>query len=277
MWLGRLDLFLVRLLSIGAHEICHILAGLLLIGKLPREFSIMPWGFFLKLDMEFSPPWKRIVILIAGPLSNLLLWIFFTLHGWEEYGEMNLSLCLFNLLPVSPLDGGLIAAATGLHSRLPGTLSHLQGAISALFGGIVMLSGVINISRGLRFLIPVLCGAAILTPHKDKGDMILMSMSQHIKKRKKLRENSFLEIRAVAVNENTTIGKIAEHMPCDRYNIYCVMMGDMTPCGFVDEGRLLDAMLSGRMDHPVSEIIGPLPALSSQGHRAQVRGSVSLR
>ena len=82
-----------------------------------------------------------------------------------------------------------------------------------------------------------------------------------------------MEIRALAVNESTKIKKIAERMPCDSINVYCVMFEDMTPRGVVLEKRLLEAMMSGQMDQPVSAITDPLPNLSSQGLRAQVRGS----
>ncbi len=236
----------------------------------------MPWGFYLHIDMEFSPVWKRIIVLLAGPGANMMLWLIFRRLSMEVYGEMNLILMLFNLVPVPPLDGGLLAQSLGLHSRLPGTLTQLRELAPALLGSCIAATGILHINLGIRVLIPILCGVALLTPRQDKGEMIMMGMSAHMAKRRRLRKNRFLELRTVAVNEETQIQKIAEHMPRDTYNVYCVLAEDMTPCGYVSETQLLDAMLAGQMEWPVAAITNPGPGPSNPGLRAPSRGSRSL-
>lgn len=78
---------------------------------------------------RWGPRWGDIAVTLAGPLMNLLLaaialaglslWFFFAPHtepiytnGWTilYFGVfLNISLALFNLLPIPPLDGGNIA------------------------------------------------------------------------------------------------------------------------------------------------------------------------
>ncbi len=276
MWLGNIDVFAIRLLSMALHEAAHILAGVILLGQWPKEFRIMPWGFYLDIDMEFSPLWKRTIIALAGPVANMLLWLLFSKLSMEIYAEMNLTLMLFNLLPVLPLDGGLLAQSIGLRSRLPASLIRLQELAPTLLGSCIVASGILQLSLGVRVLIPILCGVALLTPRQDKGELIMMGMSAHMTKRRRLRENRFIELRTVAVNEGTEIQKIAEHMPRDTYNIYCILTDDMTPCGYVSETQLLDAMLAGQMEWPVAAITNREPSLSNPGLRAPGRGSKSL-
>lgn len=261
--------FVLRILSMGIHELSHIVTCYCLTRRLPREFRIMPWGFYLNLDLEFAPLHHKAVILLAGPFSNLILWLVFSNLNMPEASEMNLTLCLFNLLPIPPLDGGELARATGLHNRL----GRLQDMGSTIFGAVIILSGILNLNQGIRFVIPILCGMVLLTPYRSKGDTLIRVLENHMSKSRRLKENRLMEIRALAVNENTKIKKIAERMPCDSINVYCVMFEDMTPRGVVLEKRLLEAMMCGQMDQPVSAITDPLPNLSSQGRRAQVRGS----
>lgn len=265
-------IFVIRLFSMALHEVSHILSAYLLTHDLPRDFRIMPWGFYLNLDMDFLPIPYKLIILLAGPVTNLALGIYFNMVGLEGAGDMNLTLCLFNLLPISPLDGGELAKATGLHNRL----GRLQDMGSTLFGAIIILSGILHLNLGIRFLIPIICGITLLTPFRNKGDTIIVAMENHMQKRRKLKKNQIIEIRTLAVSQDTQIQKIAEHMPCDSINIYCVMQEDMTPQGLIHERQLLDALLSGQIDLPVSAITNPLPNLSSQGLLAQVRGSRPL-
>lgn len=233
----------------------------------------MPWGFYLNLDIDFSGPWKKVPVYMSGPVSNLILAYFFYHLGFSIYGDMNLSLFLFNLLPVEPLDGGMIASCSGLYSRLSGRLREIA---TSILGTMIFLTGALNISSSLRFLIPVLSGIALLTTKSQKGDTILMNISNHITKKRKLKENRFLEIRGLGVNKDTIIEKIAEHMRCDCYNVYWVMNDNMEPVGYVNETQLLDAILSGKSHMAIGKITVREATPSNPNRHVPNRGPKSL-
>lgn len=105
------------------HEMGHLLAGFLLKMK-PSRLEIMPFGvsvsFKLKLD-DYNKKilnanlleLKKIIIAIAGPLTNLILIFFFmffdiSIVSKEVAIYANILIILFNLLPIYPLDGGRI-------------------------------------------------------------------------------------------------------------------------------------------------------------------------
>ncbi len=137
-------LILAFIVSLSVHEASHALAGSLLgdstarrQGRLtldPRS-HIDPWGFLSLLFIGFGwgkpvpynpynlkyPRWGPAMVALAGPASNLVLGLFFAFLAkitLPMLGESNLlvlfaiyaailnfSLMLFNLIPVTPLDG----------------------------------------------------------------------------------------------------------------------------------------------------------------------------
>lgn len=102
----NLNVFLIYLQAIIIHELSHIIMVLLLCEKI-RMIKILPCGCSCSLKNQSSiKSWKMILILLAGPLINLIFWriSFFS----EGFREANLFLGIFNLLPFFSLDGGNI-------------------------------------------------------------------------------------------------------------------------------------------------------------------------
>ncbi len=105
------------------HEIGHLLAGVI-VGMKPEEIKIMPFGFSVsfKTDIEGYNckigkanliTLKKIIVAIAGPITNVILMIsFYFLNISIYYKQMimfsNLLIILFNLITIYPLDGGRI-------------------------------------------------------------------------------------------------------------------------------------------------------------------------
>lgn len=132
-----LNWLLAAIIAACWHETCHALAVVLCGGKI--------WGLHLKgtgVQMEVSPlnRWQTLLCALAGPCGSFLLLL---LAPWFP----RLALCglgqgAFNLLPVSPLDGG-----RAMVSLLPNWQRHgeeiaLAGLMTlALLGGIRGLWG----------------------------------------------------------------------------------------------------------------------------------------
>lgn len=141
-------------LSIFAHELGHALVAKNL-GILPTEIQIRPL-FGLTNFKEEAPPKKSIIICAAGPATNLLLALLtlIPVHffgGWTAivatYNNktllvpslgnfciflflLNLTLGLFNLLPVYPFDGGRIMQSTFLLFLPKNRALHLSAVVT---------------------------------------------------------------------------------------------------------------------------------------------------
>ena len=88
------------------HELGHILA-LRISGAGICRLRIGVLGAVMETRGNLSYG-RELLCLLAGPGANLLAAVLFGAFGWGQLAGVNAVLCLFNLLPVFPLDGGTV-------------------------------------------------------------------------------------------------------------------------------------------------------------------------
>lgn len=113
------QLLAVILSAAALHELGHLLV-LRLLGARVRELRVSVFGAELMTSAARLSYPGEIAAVLAGPAVNLLCALVLGgAHAWVAAGA-HLSLCLFNLLPVRPLDGGraLYLAAAWLAGSL---------------------------------------------------------------------------------------------------------------------------------------------------------------
>lgn len=131
------------LASIAAHELGHSWVAIRK-GCHVREIMLLPIGGVAKMSNIPSRPMDEFLVAAAGPLTSLILAVLFGWLGQFAFPlislcYMNLILCLFNLLPSFPMDGGRIFRAfmTPRLGRLKATaLAARIGRVMAIAGGI---------------------------------------------------------------------------------------------------------------------------------------------
>ena len=163
------------------HEFGHALA-MRAFGYRNLGVLVLPFLGAVALGRkDDAGPWQKMLMLLAGPLPGLLLGVL-CLHlaavperAWlTEAGLLMLTINLFNLLPLTPLDGGQIVD-TFVFARWP-RLRAIFFAISAL-GLIVVgyrLQSAILAGVGviLAFGIPHLWRRARLEPQQAGEDLV---------------------------------------------------------------------------------------------------------
>lgn len=108
------------------HELGHLIAGIIL-GMKPDKMDIRPFGvsidfyvkrkdYNIKIRKGNLLELKKIIIATAGPLVNGFIIFILTIQNIVYINEMdkilmilsNITLIIFNILPIYPLDGGRI-------------------------------------------------------------------------------------------------------------------------------------------------------------------------
>lgn len=111
--LNNIDTYLIFLLFVLVHELAHLFCGILIGGK-PRKLYLNPLGVSLEFySYGRKSSLYKICFFLAGPLINLIIAVIFVFIKYDEYYKIkivytNLALCVFNLIPIIPLDGGKI-------------------------------------------------------------------------------------------------------------------------------------------------------------------------
>lgn len=128
------------LASVLLHEIGHVVvAGLF--GIRTRAIVLLPIGGVAQLQANWVPARVDALIALAGPAVSLLLGA--TLLAGASWGApmvvwqlgvLNLSVGLFNLAPIFPMDGGRV-----LRSLLVQRVGLRRGTVIALVVGLVLV------------------------------------------------------------------------------------------------------------------------------------------
>lgn len=117
----QIEVYVTLMIYAFLHECGHLLSGILL-GFRPKEITFTPFGLRIGFSLYCGDynkkigkgnllTVKKIILAIAGPLTNFILIGILLILPIEEKEiaiYANLLIGLFNLLPIYPLDGGRI-------------------------------------------------------------------------------------------------------------------------------------------------------------------------
>lgn len=112
----KIEIYLLTMFFIILHEIGHLVLALIFKNKV-NEIKVFFLGCSIKInklsDLNIERNQKEIIndllIFLAGPFINILIIIFSYMYKLDtRIIYINLSILLFNLIPIYPLDGGRI-------------------------------------------------------------------------------------------------------------------------------------------------------------------------
>ena len=141
--------------SVVAHELGHSLVAIRQ-GIDVKSITLFIFGGLASLEKESETPSEAFWVAIAGPLVSLLLWgsfnainiatgasgVFSVILG--VLASVNLALCLFNLIPGLPLDGGnILKAIVWKITGNPHKGVVFASRVGQVFGWVAIASGLL--------------------------------------------------------------------------------------------------------------------------------------
>lgn len=180
-----------------AHEFGHALMARRYGIRTP-DITLLPIGGMARLERIPEKPREEIMVALAGPAVNVVIWLVLTvllgvqsnpaaLISLEEPGQsflerlaaINLFLVLFNMIPAFPMDGGRVfrAALSGSLGRVRATkVAARAGQIMAfLFGYFGLVSG-----NPILILIAIFVFMAAMA---ESSDVALHDLTKGVKAR----------------------------------------------------------------------------------------------
>jgi stage IV sporulation protein FB len=94
---------------------------------------MVPFGFNANFKDEFIKPLDDIIISSSGPLMNFVFFALFAMIDKGSLARINITLCIFNLIPAEFLDGGRI-----LKNLLKMNASYYAGYITVNICGMIV-------------------------------------------------------------------------------------------------------------------------------------------
>ena len=141
--------------SVVAHELGHSFVAIRQ-GIDVKSITLFIFGGLASLEKESETPSEAFWVAIAGPLVSLMLWgIFETISMTTATSEVfsvilgaiasvNLVLCLFNLIPGLPLDGGnILKAIVWKITGNPNKGVVFASRVGQVFGWVAIASGLL--------------------------------------------------------------------------------------------------------------------------------------
>ena len=241
---GELGACLTALLALSLHEAAHAIMAKSL-GRRVERVELQPFGFVAR--MERAAGWDGLAIAAAGPLMSLLLAMGCAaahaakpLPFVEEFGRVNLSIALVNLLPVLPLDGGRMLRAL-LSRFLPAEAGlRLGAALGALAGALLTGLGALLLYQGERNATPAIFGLfLLLAALKEYRCGNAPRVDAMLRRHKTLRRGGSVRVVHVGVHRSMPVSAALKRMQEGAYTVIDVLDDDMRIVGHADEASLL--------------------------------------
>ena len=255
----------ISFIVVGLHELSHSIVAYKC-GVKVNEIELLPFGGVAKFrDLIQLKPTVEVLVSVAGPLVNFVLAALSFLlieHGVGSRGtgiffmRLNLSLGLFNLLPVLPLDGGrILRAFLTLHLGFKeATYKVLK--LSKVFAFLMVLVVVVNIYFGYINITLVVISFFIYFTAVKEGRYTPYVLMQYIaRKKEELKREHVLKAESLVAFSDTSLKQIMERLVPNKFHLVVVVDSDFNILGTVTEDKLINSLINQEIGLEVKELV----------------------
>jgi len=253
--------FVAYVIAVILHELAHSEAASRR-GYALNDIKLMPFGASVSGDFDGAKPNDELVIALAGPLFSLLLAVVFVALWWlipatyffsHMFVTANIFLCVFNLLPIYPLDGGRAMLALLSHKMPREKAYRYMRIFGWIFAG-VFAAGflasfffVVNFSLGAvaAFII-----AATVIPDKSCAYHRIYSQAYRSERLKK-----GLRLRELMVSRDNTMLEVTRMLSGNYYHRIDVCDSAMRSVARIDQAEFEELLLNSNPMTAIGESV----------------------
>lgn len=216
--------FLMFVGVVLTHELGHALQAKRLGYKLD-SFFIAPYGVKLNYKDKCFDSKDEIKIALAGPMVNLVLAILAVSLWWiapvtyvylDEFVLQSIMLCLVNLLPCYPLDGGRIFVCL-MSGKMPRKKAvKISCQLNYVFSAILFI---IFIATCFYNFNPSICLFAVFL---ILGSIDSKFESRYVSLFFKRKIKNFSRVSMLCVDDNVTISSLLKHIEPNKHTIFAI-------------------------------------------------------
>ncbi|MBQ7985686.1 MAG: hypothetical protein IJ304_00260 [Clostridia bacterium] len=221
----KLEILTISYILVFLHELAHLFAALC-IGLKPARIVFFPFGVNLKLKNSIIGALSdEIILYLSGPLLNAVLAILSLFFYKNEYFDLfyynNLGLFLFNILPILPMDGGILAKkilTAGVGHRRSEIILKCISVVLILF--LIIIQGYFLIKNKFNFsiLLAVIFLTGNIFTNKEKYNLEFTRelMFYKMKDKKKIKR-----VKGYQIKYNVNYKDLAKDFSrCNHYIIF---------------------------------------------------------
>ncbi len=254
------------LLALGVHETAH-LAAACIAGIKITEVRILPFGGSMRMENPYHLTSARLIfVALAGPCANFLLILLISAAAqWAIIRDIharnllypNILLCLFNMMPALPLDGGRILVALlsiflGEEKALrPGI--YCGRALAVLLAAAMLAGGIWKGIWNISFLF-----AAIFIIISERDEQRALSSSKMHRICEAMDGFDMRQTRIYQIDGKRSASQALKLLKPNE-NTWFIITKSGCPHSLLDSRSLIQHMI----DHPA----GDQPLISLSGYR----------
>lgn len=246
------------------HELGHVFAAKSSGCKI-IEIQLLPFGGVAKIDITSDSIWHELLIAVAGPLQNLIMILmavaFRKVSLWSNdwttfFIQANLWIGLFNLIPISPLDGNKILRSL-FYLFFPYKRAIMVSAFVSIILTILFLFWSLGITIGTRINL----NGVLLAVFFIVNNYLDLKQAPYVFWRFLLRKANQQPMRNISaiqivVPENLPVMSALQLLKKDRYHLFYVINGQGGIIKIVPEEKLLQTVYQQQeIYQPIANIL----------------------
>lgn len=250
---GFFEQLIMVYLIVLVHESAHCFTALFFRIKL-KQIEILPFGMTMLLDGHYiKNPKHEIIVVAAGPLSNMVISFAFLLlvqanlvdseTGWFIITASNM-IALMNIMPAMPLDGGrLLKAALTIRWGFVKAFNFTMAVTKVMIVLLAIGGAVLIYYVHFNFSLFLICAFLIVNIVAEKRSGSMMIMRDILYSKEKL-NTGIARAASIAATYDKPARKLLKAFGYNHYYLVDVVDENMRYMGTLTETQIIDGLIN---------------------------------